>query len=124
MQPASPPFRSGKILQLHFCESDKHEGKPLHEAILAKCRDLKIAGATVFRGLEGYGAAAEIRRQHLVSRDQPIVVVVVDSPENIDRLRPIVEDMIPTGVVIMSRVEMTRVQRSRSSPTANDALPA
>ncbi len=108
-----PPSSSkGKILRLHFCENDKYNGKPLREAIVAKCRDMKIAGATVFRGLEGFGEAAEIHRHHLVTHDQPIVIVIIDSAENIERLKPVVEDMIHTGITAVSDVEMTRVQKS------------
>ena len=100
----------GKILRLHFCENDKYNGKPLREAVLAKCRDMKIAGATVLRGLEGFGEPAEIHRRHIVAHDQPIVIVIVDSAENIERLKPVVEDMIQTGVIAISDVEVTRIQ--------------
>jgi hypothetical protein len=117
VQQPSPPSNStsqsgkGKVLRLHFCESDKYNGKPLREAIIAKCRDMRIAGATVLRGLEGYGGAAEIHRHHLVAHDQPIVIVIIDSVENIERLKPVVEDMIHTGMIAVSDAEVTRVQR-------------
>ena len=107
-------FVKAKILRLHFCEGDKYNAKPLYEAIVAKCRELKISGATVFRGLEGYGGAAEIHRRHLVTHHQPIVIVIVDTPENIERLKPVVEEMIHTGLVALSDAEMTRVQRSEA----------
>jgi PII-like signaling protein len=74
---------------------------------------MKIAGATVFRGLEGYGEPAEIHRRHLVTRDQPIVVVIVDSAENIERFKPLAEDMMHTGVTAVSDVDVIRVQRSQ-----------
>jgi PII-like signaling protein len=83
----------------------------LYEAIVSKCRELKIAGATVFRGLEGYGETAEIRRHHVGARDQPIIIVAVDSEENIRRLRPAVEEMLDTGVIAVSEVEMIRVEK-------------
>ncbi len=101
-----------KILRLHFCENDKYNGKPLRKAIVAKCRDMKIAGATVFRGLEGYGEAAEIHRHHLATHDQPIVIVIIDSADNIERLKSVVEDMIHTGVIAVSDAAVTWVQRS------------
>jgi PII-like signaling protein len=109
---SAPHSSKAKILRLHFCENDKYNGKPLREAIIAKCRDMKIAGATVFRGLEGFGEAAEIHRHHLVTHDQPIVIVIIDSAENIERLKPVVEDMIHTGVTAVSNAEVTRIQRS------------
>lgn len=107
----APPVQA-KILRLHFHESSRYKGKPLYEAIVNKCRELRIAGATVFRGLEGYGESAEIHRRHLVTHDQPIVVVVIDSAENIQRLLPVVEEMMDTGLVAVSDVEVTRVQKS------------
>ena len=108
----APQSSQAKILRLHFCENDKYNGKPLREEIIAKCREMKIAGATVFRGLEGYGEPAEIHRHHLVTHDQPIVIIIIDSPENIERLKPVVEEMIHTGVTALSDVEVIRVQRT------------
>ncbi len=54
-----------KLLRIYFGENDKYKGKPLYRAIVQKCRELDIAGATVFRGIEGYGASTLIRRAHL-----------------------------------------------------------
>ena len=102
-----------KLLRLHFSESDRFNGKPLHEAIVEKCRALKIAGATVFRGLEGYGETAEIHRAHWIGRDQPIVVTIVDTAENVARLLPVVEDMMDKGLIASSDVDCIRVQKSK-----------
>ena len=99
------------MLRLHFSEHDKYQGKPLYEAIVQKCRELSIAGATVFRGLEGYGESAEIHRHHLITHDQPIVVTVVDSEENICRLLPALEEMMDTGLIATSDVEATRIEK-------------
>jgi len=82
------------------------------DAIIAKCRELRIAGATVFRGLEGYGESADLHRAHLVRHDQPIVIAIVDTAENLDRLLPAVEEMMDTGVLATSDVEMIRVQKT------------
>jgi uncharacterized protein len=103
--------KKAKLLRLHFGESDKYTGKPLYEAIVDRCRDLKIAGATVFRGIEGYGETAEIHRRHLVRNDQPIVVTIVDTPENLERLIPEVEEMMDTGMIATSEVEYVRIEK-------------
>ncbi len=103
--------RPAKLLRLHLSENDKHEGKPLYEAIVQKCRELSIAGATVFRGLEGYGESAEIHRHHLVVHDQPIVVTVIDSEENIRRLLPALEEMVDTGLIAISDVQAVRITK-------------
>ena len=71
--------KKAKLLRLHFGESDQYKGKPLYEAIVNRCQELKIAGATVLRGLEGFGETAEIHRHHLIRKDQPIVVTIVDT---------------------------------------------
>jgi uncharacterized protein len=106
------PSRPGKILRLHFLERDKYQGKPLYEAIVHKCQELAIAGATVFRGLEGYGESAQIHKSHLVTHDQPIVVTIIDSEENVRRLLPIVEEMMDKGLVALSDVDMFRIQKA------------
>jgi len=101
-----------KILRLHFNEGAQFNGKPLHEAIVRKCYDMNIAGATVFRGLEGYGETAEIHRHHLIAREQPIIVVVVDTADRIQELLPVMESMMDTGMIAMSDVDMVRVQHN------------
>ena len=89
-----------KLLRLHFSEHDKYQGGSLYEAVVQKCRELSIAGATVFRGLEGYGESAELHRHHLLLHDQPIVVMIVDSEENIRRLVTAIEPMMETGLTV------------------------
>lgn len=105
--------RKAKLLRLHFSEGDHYNGKPLYEAIVNRCKELGIAGATVFRGLEGYGETAEIHRHHLMRRDQPIVVTVVDTEENLARLIPEVEEMMDTGMIAASDVEYIRIEKQR-----------
>lgn len=105
-------YQRAKLLRLHFTERDRHGGKPLYEAILEKCLQLKIAGATVFRGLEGFGDTAEIHRSHLLTHDLPIVVQIVDSEENIQRLLPVVENMMDKGLIAISDVDVLRIQKA------------
>jgi len=98
-----------KMLRIHFGEDDKWEGKPLYEAIVAKCRQLDIAGATVFRGIEGYGASTLIHKAHLLrSSDRPIMVSVIDTDDNIKRLLPALDEMVHEGLIAMSEVEVIR----------------
>ena len=104
-------IKKAKLLRLHFCESDQYQGKPLYEAIVKRCMELRIAGATVFQGLEGYGEKAEIHRRHAIRKDQPIVVTIVDTEENVARLLPEIERMIDTGMIASSDVEYMRMQK-------------
>ena len=105
-------YQPAKLLRLHITERDRYRGKPLYEAIVQKCLEMKIAGATVFRGLEGYGESAEIHRSHLLAHDLPVVVQIVDSEENIQRLLPVVEDMIDKGLIAVSDVKVMRIQKT------------
>ena len=109
--------KKAKLLRLHFGESDRYKGKPLYEAIVNRCRELKIAGATVFRGLEGYGETAEIHRHHLIRKDQPIVVTIVDTAENLARLIPEVEEMMDTGMIATSDVDYMRIEKPPTAAT-------
>jgi len=77
---------------------------------------MRIAGATVFRGLEGYGETGEMHRSHLVRHDQPILISIVDTAENIDRLIPVIEQMMNTGIMAQSDVKMIRVQKRLAAP--------
>jgi hypothetical protein len=99
-----------KLLRIHISEGDRFQGKPLYEAIVAQCREWKIAGATVLRGLEGYGETAAMHRSHL-HHDQPILISIVDSAENLARLVPVVEEMMATGLMAVSDVQVVRVQK-------------
>lgn len=99
-----------KMLRIHFGEDDKWQGKPLYQAIVEKCRALDLAGATVFRGIEGYGASTLIRRSHLLSlsKDRPIMVTVIDAEEKIRLLLPALDEMVAEGMIAMSDVEVIR----------------
>jgi len=98
-----------KLLRIHFGEDDKWQGKPHYEAIVAKCRELDIAGASVFRGIEGYGASSLIHKAHLLrSSDRPIMVSVIDTEENIKRLLPALDEMVDEGLIATSEVEVIR----------------
>jgi hypothetical protein len=98
-----------KMLRIHFGEDDKWQGKSLYEAIVAKCRELDLAGATVLRGIEGYGASSLIHKAHLLrSSDRPIVVSVIDTEQNINKLLPALDEMVGEGLIAISDVEVIR----------------
>ena len=98
-----------KMLRIHFGEDDKWHGKPLYEAIVEKCRELDLAGATVYRGIEGYGASTLIHKAHLLrSSDRPIMVSVVDTEENVNKLLPALDQMVSDGLIAVSDVEVIK----------------
>jgi len=100
-----------RMLRIHISEGDRFQGQPLYEAIVAQCRQMQIAGVTVFRGLEGYGESAQMHKSHLGRNDRPILVTIVDSADNLSRLLPVVEWMLDTGLIAVSDVTMVRVQK-------------
>src|ERR1700689_1444970 len=98
-----------RVLRIHFGEEDNGHGKALYEAIVIKCRDLDIAGATVFRGIEGYGASSIVHEAHLLrSSRRPIMVSVIDTEENLKKLLPRLDEMVDEGLIAMSEVEVIR----------------
>jgi uncharacterized protein len=99
-----------RMLRIHFGEADKWQGKPLYVAIVEKCRELDIAGATVLRGIEGYGASSRIRKSHLLSfsSDAPVMVSVIDAEEKIAKLLPHLDQMVAEGLIAMSDVEVIK----------------
>jgi PII-like signaling protein len=101
-----------KLVRIHLSEQDKYSGKPLYEAIIEKCLELSVAGATVFRGVEGYGDSAEIHRHRLLVHDQPIIVTIIDSEDKIRHLLPALEEMMDTGLIAMSDVEVIRITKT------------
>ena len=105
-------MQTGKLIRVHLSETDRYEGNPLYEAVVALCRKHEIAGATVFRGLEGFGETAPIHRRHLIASDAPISVVIVDSESNIDRLLPALEAILDTSLIAVSQVRMRRAERA------------
>jgi uncharacterized protein len=99
-----------KMLRIHFGEDDQWHGRPLYQAIVERCRKLDIAGATVYRGIQGYGASTLIRRSHMfrLSPDAPILVQIIDTEENIQRLLPALDEMVAEGLIAMSDVEVIK----------------
>lgn len=102
------------MLRIHFGEADRWRGAPLHEAIMAKCQELGMAGAIVYRGIEGYGSSTRIRHAShwKFSRDAPMMLSVIDKEEQIAKLIPHLDEMIEEGLVAMSRVEVIRYSRA------------
>jgi hypothetical protein len=97
-----------KMIRIHVCESDKWHGKPLHEAILAKCLELGIAGVTVYRGLEGFGNSARVHHEKSwpFGKDAPIMVSVIDTKLRIESLIPHLDTMVAEGIVAISDVHV------------------
>jgi len=104
----------GKLLRIFLGESDRYEGRPLYEAIVRKARELGLAGATVWRGIEGYGARSRIHTAKILrlSEDLPVLVEIVDGEDAIRAALPHLDAMIEAsgggGLVTLEKAEIIR----------------
>jgi uncharacterized protein len=98
------------LMRIFIGESDHFGRQPLYQAIVEMLRKEKLAGATVIRGLAGFGAQSHLHSTHLlaVSQDLPMVIECVDSRENIDRVMPMIDEMAADGLVTLENVEVVR----------------
>ena len=96
------------MLKIFIGESDRHNGKPLYEQIVLKARELHLAGATVTRGILGFGASSRIHTSKILelSEDLPVVIEIVDTEENIGRLMPFVEEAVEGGLVTLEKMKV------------------
>lgn len=106
---------NGILLRVFIGESDRFEGKPLYEAIVQRVRELGMAGATVLRGIEGFGAHSVVHKAMLLemSADLPIVIEIVDTDEKIRLLLPHLEGMVREGMITMEYVMILLYRHAR-----------
>jgi hypothetical protein len=109
---------NGILLRVFIGESDKFERKPLYEAIVQKVRELGLAGATVLRGTEGFGAHSVVHTTHLLemSTDLPIVIEVVDTEDKIKLLLPHLETTVQEGMITMEYVVILMYRHGGANP--------
>ena len=104
----------GYLLRVFVGESDRWEGKPLYEAIVNQARELNLAGATVVRGLMGFGAHSRLHTSKILrlSEDLPIVIEIVDEREKIDALLEFVDEAIGEGLVTIEQVQIMKYREN------------
>jgi len=98
----------GMLMRIHIGEQDKHHGKPLYQAIVEHLRQRGLAGATVFRGIMGYGASATIHSDRVLrlSTDLPVVIECVDLESRIRQVLPELDEMIGGGMVTLEKANV------------------
>ncbi len=114
-----------KMLRIYIGEDDRWENEPLHEAIVKKLRMMDIAGATVYRGLMGYGAQQRLHKKSGwlgLSTDLPIMVSVIDTEEKIRRVLPVLDEMVDEGLVVLSDVEIIKYTHSHAVDPTDDGV--
>jgi len=115
-----------KLLRVFIGEADKWHDEPLYDAIVKKLRMMEIAGATVYRGILGYGAKGHQHKKSFfhVSRDLPIMVSVVDTAPRIAAAAEVIEGMLEDGLIVISDADIVRVVRTQPAGEASDAAGA
>jgi uncharacterized protein len=96
------------LMRIHIGESDKWHGKPLHEAIVMLLRKEGFSGATVLRGVSGYGGSSVYHTDKLLrlSQDLPIIVEVIETQERIDQVLPRMDEMVDGGLITLEKVRV------------------
>lgn len=96
------------LMRIHIGESDKWHGQPLHEAIMQMLRKEGFSGATVLRGVGGYGGTSAYHTDKLLrlSQDLPIVLEVIEAQERIDAILPRLDEMVEGGLITLERVRV------------------
>jgi PII-like signaling protein len=115
-EPAPPRVElrgAARLMRIYLGESDRWHGQPLYEAIVQRLRMSDIAGATVYRGILGYGAKGHTHKSGILpfSRDLPIMISVVDSQERLDRALAEIEPMMQDALIVLSDVDVVRLVR-------------
>jgi PII-like signaling protein len=107
------------LMRIHIGESDKYQGRPLYEAIVELLRKREYAGATVFRGIMGFGATARVHTEKVLrlSLDLPVIVECVETEERIQAILPELDAMIGGGLITL---EQARVLAYRPGPPAQE----
>ena len=108
------------LLRIFIGEADRHDGHPLHEALVLKARELHLAGATVLRGAIGFGASSRLHTSKILrlSADLPLVIEIVDSEEKIQAFLPVLDAMMGGGLVTLEKVRVLHY-RSAKNPEAS-----
>jgi uncharacterized protein len=97
-----------KLLSIYIGESDHYHHRPLYQALVEKLREQGLAGATVLRGIEGFGKSSRIHTAAILrlSEDLPVVVEVVDGEERIRAALPMIEEMVSEGLITLADLEV------------------
>lgn len=114
-----------KMLRIYVGQDDEWEGKPLYEAIVTKLRKMDIAGATVYRGVMGYGAQQRMHKSGFLglSRDLPVMITVVDKEEKIRSVIPALDEMVAEGMLVLSDVEVIKYSHTHPGAPHFDLAP-
>lgn len=114
-----------ELLRIYIGESQKYGRKPLYEAIVEEAHKFGLAGATVTRGIMGFGKHSEIRTSKILrlSQDLPLVIEIVDAPHRLAQFVPVLNDMITQGLVVSEKVNVLIDRHGREEPKKSSPVP-
>lgn len=100
----------GAVLRIFVGESDTRHGRPVYEVIVDKAKSLELAGATVVRGIMGYGVHRKVHTAKVLrlTEDMPVMIEVVDTEKNLEKLLPFLDDIVKEGLVTMEPVKVIK----------------
>jgi|ERR1700733_1585375 len=119
LEPKQPHERKAgkaKLMRIFLGEADRWNGEPLYDAIVKRLRMMDISGATVYRGILGYGVKGHTHKQNFMhtSRDLPMMIAVVETEEKLSQVAEAVEEMLQDGLIVVSEVDIVRLVHSHS----------
>jgi uncharacterized protein len=109
---------TGKLLRIFIGESDRHGGQPLYTAIVERARRTGLSGATVFKGIAGFGGHSIVHAARIfdLSTDLPVLIEIVDTEEKIEAFIPVLDEMVHEGLITMENVQV--ISYKAGSPKA------
>jgi PII-like signaling protein len=110
------------LARIYIGEADRRDGHPLYDVIVRMLRERGVAGATVFRGIEGYGAHARLHTDRILrlSEDLPILIEVVDREEAIREILPELDALVGDGLITLERVEVVAYRAQQRQQDVNE----
>ncbi|MDD5247309.1 MAG: DUF190 domain-containing protein [Candidatus Omnitrophica bacterium] len=104
----------GMLLRVFVGETDRYKDKALYEQIVIKARELNLAGATVIRGIMGFGADSRMHSAKLLrlSEDLPVVIELVDTEEKLNTLLPFLDEAVQEGLITLEKVRVIKYRHS------------
>ena len=107
--------KKGSLLRILIGEDDRYKGRPLYEQIVLKARELKLAGATVFKGIMGFGADSLVHTSKILqlSEDMPVIIEIIDSEENINKILPFLDKTVEGGLVTLEKATIIKYSSSK-----------
>ena len=109
-------YEEGVLLRIFIDESSRCKGHPLYEGIVLKARELGLAGATVLKGVMGYGASSTIKTTKVLrlSEDLPMIIEIVDSREKVNSILPFLDENVKNGLIMMEKVSVIKYHHERN----------